>query len=86
MCLARLRCHCWHKSLLPRPVELNAIVAAALVVDGGSYRHDFVAQAVVTGFMMCQLKTEVAGVFRPLRLITSAKGHEAFYTAHFVAW
>lgn len=28
-----------------------AIAAAALVVDGGIYRHDFVAQAVVDGLM-----------------------------------
>ena len=37
----------------------TAIVAAALVVDGGIYRHDFVAQAVVEGLMHVGLETEV---------------------------
>ena len=37
----------------------DAIAAAALVVDCGIYRHDFVAQAVVSGLMDVQLKTEV---------------------------
>ncbi len=29
------------------------------MVDGGIYRHDFVAQAVVSGLMQAQLATEV---------------------------
>ena len=37
----------------------DAIAAAALVVDGGIYRHDFVAQAVVSGLMDVQLRTNV---------------------------
>ncbi|WP_322990661.1 MULTISPECIES: 6,7-dimethyl-8-ribityllumazine synthase [unclassified Hoeflea] len=64
----------------------DAIVAAALVVDGGIYRHDFVAQAVVTGLMDVQLKTEV-----PVFSVSltphhfQPKGeHEAFFTTHFV--
>lgn len=36
-----------------------AIVAAAFVVDGGIYRHDFVSQAVVDGLMQVGLETEV---------------------------
>ena len=36
-----------------------AIVAAAWVVDGGIYRHDFVAAAVVDGLMQVQLSTGV---------------------------
>jgi 6,7-dimethyl-8-ribityllumazine synthase len=36
-----------------------AIVAAALVVDGGIYRHDFVARAVVDGLMRVGLDTGV---------------------------
>ncbi len=35
------------------------IVAVALVVDGGIYRHDFVAEAVVSGLMRVQLDTDV---------------------------
>ncbi len=36
-----------------------AVVAAALVVDGGIYRHDFVAQAVVDGLMRAGLDSGV---------------------------
>lgn len=39
--------------------KYDAVVAAALVVDGGIYRHDFVAQAVVTGLMQAGLETGV---------------------------
>lgn len=39
--------------------KFDAIVAAALVVDGGIYRHDFVAAAVVNGLMEAQMKTGV---------------------------
>ncbi|MDP5306076.1 6,7-dimethyl-8-ribityllumazine synthase [Paracoccus spongiarum] len=37
----------------------DAVVAAALVVDGGIYRHDFVAAAVVNGLMTVGLDTGV---------------------------
>lgn len=36
-----------------------AVAAAAFVVDGGIYRHDFVAQAVVNGLMQAGLETGV---------------------------
>lgn len=71
---------------LARTGGYDAIIAAALVVDGGIYRHDFVAQAVVTGLMDVQLKTDVPVLsvsltphhFQP-------KGeHERFFAAHFV--
>lgn len=39
--------------------RFDAVVAAALVVDGGIYRHDFVATAVVTGLMNVGLETGV---------------------------
>ncbi|MGB1311051.1 MAG: 6,7-dimethyl-8-ribityllumazine synthase [Leucothrix sp.] len=37
--------------------DFDAIVAAAWVVDGGIYRHDFVASAVVDGLMQAQMTT-----------------------------
>lgn len=37
----------------------TAVAAAALVVDGGIYRHDFVAQTVVGGLMQVGLETGV---------------------------
>jgi 6,7-dimethyl-8-ribityllumazine synthase len=37
----------------------RAVVCSALVVDGGIYRHEFVAAAVIDGLMSVQLETEV---------------------------
>ena len=39
--------------------KYSAIAAAAFVVDGGIYRHDFVAQAVVDGIVRVGLETNV---------------------------
>lgn len=36
-----------------------AIVGAGFVIDGGIYRHDFVAGAVIGGLMQVQLDTDV---------------------------
>ncbi len=36
-----------------------AVAAAALVVDGGIYRHEFVAQAVVNGLMRAAMDTGI---------------------------
>lgn len=66
--------------------EYDAVVAAALVVDGGIYRHDFVADAVVKGLMDAQMQTGVP-VFSvsltPHHFQPSAD-HIGFYSAHFV--
>lgn len=44
---------------LARTGRYAAVAAAAFVVDGGIYRHDFVAQAVVNGLMQAGLETGV---------------------------
>ena len=44
---------------LARTGKYAAVVAAAFVVDGGIYRHEFVAQAVVNGLMQVGLETDV---------------------------
>ncbi|AXW47150.1 riboflavin synthase subunit beta [Ralstonia solanacearum] len=36
-----------------------AVTGAAFVVDGGIYRHEFVAQTVIDGLMRVQLETDV---------------------------
>lgn len=64
----------------------RAIVAAGLVVDGGIYRHDFVATAVIDGLMRVQLDTEVP-VFSVV--LTPHHFHEhdehvGYFTKHFV--
>ena len=45
--------------MLGQAKTFDAIVAAAWVVDGGVYRHDFVASAVVDGLMQAQMDTGV---------------------------
>jgi 6,7-dimethyl-8-ribityllumazine synthase len=63
----------------------DAIVAAALVVDGGIYRHDFVADAVVSGLMQVQLKTGVPvfSVSLTPHHFQPTEEHIGFYTGHF---
>jgi 6,7-dimethyl-8-ribityllumazine synthase len=64
----------------------DAIVAAALVVDGGIYRHDFVAQAVVSGLMQAQLETGVPTFSISLtpHHFQPTDEHQTFYSEHFV--
>lgn len=63
----------------------DAIVAAALVVDGGIYRHDFVANAVVSGLMQAQMETGVPtfSVSLTPHNFQSTEDHEKFYFEHF---
>jgi 6,7-dimethyl-8-ribityllumazine synthase len=44
---------------LARTRRYGAVIACALVVDGGIYRHEFVAGAVIDGLMRAQLDTGV---------------------------
>lgn len=48
-----------HALLLARTGRYDAVVAAGLVVDGGIYRHEFVADSVIHGLMQVQLETGV---------------------------
>ena len=48
-----------HAMRLAESGTYDAIVAAGLVVDGGIYRHEFVADAVIGGLMRVQLDTGV---------------------------
>lgn len=66
--------------------RFDAIVAAALVVDGGIYRHDFVAQAVVSGLMQAQMETGVPTFsvsLTPHHFQPTAE-HIGFFSDHFV--
>ncbi|KEO60337.1 6,7-dimethyl-8-ribityllumazine synthase [Thioclava indica] len=71
---------------LARSGRYDAVIAAALVVDGGIYRHDFVAQAVVSGLMEVQLKTgvPVLSVSLTPHHYQPTGQHHAFFHAHFV--
>ncbi len=64
----------------------DAIVACGLVVDGGIYRHEFVAAAVIDGLMRVQLETEVpvlSAVLTP-KEFHEHEEHRRFFSEHFV--
>ncbi|WP_296419909.1 6,7-dimethyl-8-ribityllumazine synthase [Pseudooctadecabacter sp.] len=63
-----------------------AVACAALVVDGGIYRHDFVAQAVVDGLMRVGLDTgvPVLSVSLTPHQFQDTDHHHAIYRDHFV--
>jgi 6,7-dimethyl-8-ribityllumazine synthase len=61
-----------------------AVCASGLVVDGGIYRHEFVAQAVLHGIVQTSLETEVpvlSAVLTPHHFHEHA-AHEAFFKEH----
>lgn len=66
--------------------RFTAVACAALVVDGGIYRHDFVAQAVVDGLMRAGLDTgiPVLSVSLTPHQFQETDHHRAIYSAHFV--
>jgi 6,7-dimethyl-8-ribityllumazine synthase len=75
-----------HAKLLARSGRYAAIVACGLVVDGGIYRHEFVASAVINGLMTVQLETGVpvfSAVLTPQQFHEHAD-HRRFFTEHFV--
>nr|WP_286182857.1 6,7-dimethyl-8-ribityllumazine synthase [Labrenzia sp. R4_1] len=63
-----------------------AVAAAALVVDGGIYRHDFVAQAVVSGLMQAGLDSNVPVLSVSLtpHHFQPTEHHIGIYKDHFV--
>src|SRR3979490_2747761 len=74
-----------HAQLLAKTRRYTAIVAAGLVVDGGIYRHEFVADTVIKALMDVQLRTEVpvfSAVLTPQQFHESAV-HVDFFRKHF---
>ena len=71
---------------LARTGKYKAVAAAALVVDGGIYRHDFVAQAVVSGLMQAGLETgvPVLSVSLTPHHFQETDHHSTIFRAHFV--
>jgi len=75
-----------HAQLLARSGRYAAIVACGLVVDGGIYRHEFVAEAVIGALMRVQLDTAVpviSAVLTP-QLFHDHDDHRRFFGAHFL--
>jgi 6,7-dimethyl-8-ribityllumazine synthase len=64
----------------------TSITCAAFVVDGGIYRHDFVASAVVDGLMQVGLDTgvPVLSVSLTPHHYQETEHHDAIYRDHFV--
>lgn len=64
----------------------KAVIAAAFVVDGGIYRHEFVAQAVVDGLMRAGMDTgvPVLSVSLTPHQYQETEHHSRIYRAHFV--
>lgn len=76
-----------HAKVLAASGDYRAIVGSAFVVNGGIYRHDFVAQAVVSGLMQVQLETGVpvlSAVLTPHHF-HEHEVHLAFFHEHFLA-
>lgn len=72
--------------LLAKSGKYHAIAASGLVVDGGIYRHDFVAQAVCSGLMQVQLETLVpvlTAVLTPHNFHEHSE-HADYFSRHFV--
>lgn len=75
-----------HAKKLARTGRYDAVVACGFVVNGGIYRHDFVADAVVSGLMSVQLETGVpvfSVVLTPLHFHEHPE-HQQFFATHFV--
>jgi 6,7-dimethyl-8-ribityllumazine synthase len=71
---------------LAQSARYAAVIAAALVVDGGIYRHDFVAAAVVNGLMRVGLDTNVPilSVSLTPHNFQPTKHHVSIFSEHFV--
>ncbi|PBB17790.1 6,7-dimethyl-8-ribityllumazine synthase [Mesorhizobium sp. WSM4313] len=74
-----------HAKTLAETGRYAAILGTAFVVNGGIYRHDFVASAVIDGMMNVQLATGVpvlSAVLTPHNYHDSAEQHR-FFHEHF---
>jgi 6,7-dimethyl-8-ribityllumazine synthase len=74
-----------HAQTLARTGRYAAIVGAAFVVNGGIYRHEFVAETVVAALMQVQLATEtpVFSVVLTPHHFHEHEVHKRFFHEHF---
>jgi 6,7-dimethyl-8-ribityllumazine synthase len=73
-----------HAKRLAGTGRYSAIVVAGLVVDGGIYRHEFVAEAVIHGLMRVQLDADVpvlSAVLTPHHFNDNDE-HTTFFASH----
>ena len=74
-----------HAKRLARSGRYAGIVGCALVVDGGIYRHEFVASTVVSTLMSLQLETDVpifSAVLTPHHFHEHVE-HRKYFHRHF---
>ncbi len=74
-----------HAKLLAESGRYAAVVAAGFVVDGGIYRHEFVASAVIDALMAVQLETRIpviSAVLTPQHFHDHEE-HRRFFFDHF---
>ena len=71
---------------LAKSGQYSAMACAAFVVDGGIYRHDFVAQSVVDGLMRVGLDTGVPVLSASLtpHNYQETDHHNAIFRNHFL--
>ncbi len=75
-----------HVRTIAETGRFDAVVAAGFVVDGGIYRHEFVAHAVISGLMRVQLDVGLpvfSAVLTPQHFDDSVE-HRRFFTEHMV--
>ena len=75
-----------HAQTLAKTGRYSAILGVALVVDGGIYRHDFVAGTVVDAIVRVGLDTNVPvlSVVLTPHNFQESEAHIAFFRDHFV--
>ena len=74
-----------HAKRLAGSGRYAAVVGAGFVIDGGIYRHEFVAEAVINGLMRVQLDTDVpviSVVLTPHHFHEHG-AHATFFAEHF---
>ena len=71
--------------LLAKTGKYSSIVAAGFVVNGGIYRHEFVAQTVLDALMRIQLDTDVPIISMVLtpQNFHEHEAHHGFFHEHF---
>ena len=71
--------------LLAKSGNYAVIVAAGLIVDGGIYRHDFVAASVLDAMMQVQLEFElpILSVVLTPHQFQETEAHTTFFREHF---
>lgn len=75
-----------HCKALAETGKYAAVVAAGLVVDGGIYRHDFVASTVIDNLMRVQMDSSMpvfSAVLTPHHFHETEEHHD-FFKQHFV--